>query len=207
MDQEYNIYALVSIVLLISFLGFLLENMWLAVTKGYIDNRNMTLPFLLGYGVLVLGVYFILGTPQKMVLFGRWELDGENRLLYFLLAMNLVSIAEICLGTLVETKFGFEYWNYEWIPMHITKYTSLPTSMGFGAVISGFMEYVFPEAMVLIERMDSPMMHVPCIILAGACVMDCGASFVQMYTKKKMNLRWRIGRIKENGELGIELRA
>ena len=54
-----DVYVLGMMVALISFLGFLVENLWLALTKGYINNRNMNAPFLLGYGMLVVAMYFL----------------------------------------------------------------------------------------------------------------------------------------------------
>ena len=63
---RYDVYSMVLMAAFISLLGFILENLWLAVRKGYIDNRNMSLPFLLGYGVLVSGIYYTIGTPEDM---------------------------------------------------------------------------------------------------------------------------------------------
>ena len=44
-----SICALCMNIAFISFLGFCVENLWLAITKGYMDNRNMLFPFLFGY--------------------------------------------------------------------------------------------------------------------------------------------------------------
>ena len=63
MIMKYDIYSLGIMVAVISFLGFSLENLWLSLTKGFIDNRNMNAPFLMGYGLLVVGMYLLLGTP------------------------------------------------------------------------------------------------------------------------------------------------
>lgn len=52
MNINYNIYTLAIMMAIVSFLGFILENIWLMFTKGYIDNRNVGTPFLLGYGIL-----------------------------------------------------------------------------------------------------------------------------------------------------------
>ena len=67
---EYSIASLIIMVAVISFLGFMLENTWLVLTKGFFDNRNMTFPFLLGYGLLVVGMYMIVGTPEKLCILG-----------------------------------------------------------------------------------------------------------------------------------------
>ena len=52
--MEYNIYAIGIMTAIVSFLGFVVENIWLAISKGYINNRNMNTPFLLGYGLLIM---------------------------------------------------------------------------------------------------------------------------------------------------------
>ena len=131
MVYGYSIYSLFMMVAVISFLGFCLEDTWLSLTKGYIDNRNMNLPFLLGYGLLVVGIYIIIGIPERIVFLGKPifpKSKFRRYLLYFMCMMVIVSLGEILLGTFVEKMFGFEYWNYTRIPMHITKYTSVPTS-------------------------------------------------------------------------------
>lgn len=57
-EMKYSIFELGIMAALISFLGFIVENVWLAATKGYINNRNMNAPFLLGYGLLVISLFF-----------------------------------------------------------------------------------------------------------------------------------------------------
>lgn len=47
--------------------------------------------------------------------------------------MVAVSVGEVLLGTIVERLCGIEYWNYASLPMHVTKYTSVPTSAGFAS--------------------------------------------------------------------------
>lgn len=49
--MRYAIATYILMAVLVSFLGFVVEDGWLALTKGYIDNRNMHLPF---YSAMVL---------------------------------------------------------------------------------------------------------------------------------------------------------
>ena len=97
-----DVYVLGMMIALISFLGFLVENLWLALTKGYINNRNMNAPFLVGYGMLVVAMYFLFGTPDEMNLPKRMRKRATTRYrryaLYFLGAMLFVCIGEIVLG-------------------------------------------------------------------------------------------------------------
>ena len=39
--MKYTYYQLGIMAAVVSFLGFVVENIWLAMTKGYINNRNM----------------------------------------------------------------------------------------------------------------------------------------------------------------------
>ena len=62
--MKYGFYAWGLMIVVSSFIGFVVENLWLWETKGYIDNRNMNLPFLLGYGLACFLVFVLLGTPN-----------------------------------------------------------------------------------------------------------------------------------------------
>lgn len=107
--MKYNIFVLGIMVAVISFLGFIVENVWLAITKGYINNRNMNAPFLLGYGLLVLFLFFVLGTPDNPA---RWMLLKKTQsrriqyLVYFICSFVAVCIGEIILGTVDYVLYG-----------------------------------------------------------------------------------------------------
>ncbi len=81
------------LIALILFMGFWVENIWIAVTKGYIDNRNFRLPFLLGYGLFVVGFALCFGTPDN-------------------------------------------------VPLKLSKYTAIPTSIAFAFMVTFFMDYL-----------------------------------------------------------------
>jgi len=189
--MKEQLTAFIIMILVISFLGFLLENIWLAFTKGFMDNRNMALPFLLGYGLLVVGMYILLGTPQNIRLLGC-ELEGSNEFLYFFISAVIVSAGEIVLGTLVEHFLGFEYWNYEWIPFHITKYTSVPTSLGFAAIITLFMGHVFPAVIEYAQELYSEKVAGLSFAIFAMCIIDMLTSYVKMYRNGGSNVWWRV---------------
>ena len=199
MNDEYNFFSLAAMTVFISFLGFLVEDLWLALTKGYIDNRNMRLPFLLGYGIAVMGMYVLFGTPDEIVILGKWKLEGDGKWFYYMLSVLLVSVGEILLGSFVRSVFGFDYWNYEWIPFHLTKYTSLPTSLLFGGLITLFMEHIFTPLMELFQDRESMMGNVLLLILLFACVLDFFVSFHTMHESRSLNERWRIERSADTG--------
>lgn len=196
MAMKYSLCEMGLMIAFVSFLGFVVENIWLAVTKGYIDNRNMNLPFLLGYGLALAAVYLAFGIPSETPFFSF--LPGRARLVfYFLLTSLCVSAGEIALGKTTERLCGIAYWNYSWIPLHITKYTSIPTSIGFGAMITLFMEHCFRPLMAAISRLDQQVLRVLALALMVMLTADYLYCYGQMmknrrfYEKWKMPVQWR----------------
>lgn len=190
-----KIFALFMMVAMVSLLGFFVENIWLTVTKGYMDNRNMMFPFLLGYGLAIVAIYLLFGTPEKICILGN-VLQIESRSasygLYFVLVMLCVSVGEIVLGTLVEKTCHFYWWDYSELPLHITRYTSIPTSAAFASIIVFFMGKLYtPVYNRFLEWNPKALM----MLSVGLMVMmtaDFLYSAYYMYTKKKMNQKWRL---------------
>lgn len=193
--MEYNIYAMGIMTAIVSFLGFIVENIWLAISKGYINNRNMNTPFLLGYGLLIMFMYFTIGTPGKLA---EWKILKKAKtkfaqyIVYFLYAMLIVSISEIVLGVVVEELCGFEYWNYSNIPLHITKYTSVPTSMAFATMITFVMGKLFTPIMNWIMQVDCTWIRVLSIVLIVIMASDFIISFYRMIHNRNFYLKWKI---------------
>lgn len=194
MESSYDFYELSIMMTFVSFLGFLTENCWLAITKGYIDNRNMNLPFLFGYGLTILFFYRWIGTPNHLRIAEIFSIAFNKRssyLFYFLVSAILVSVGEVLLGSFVEYYFGFEYWNYTRIPLHITKYTSVPTSIGFGVGITWLMGYGFGEIMARIHNMSEVAVKIAGIVLPVVIITDFIVCFTNMYRNRSLYIKWR----------------
>ncbi len=188
-----NIFAFFMLIALVSFLGFTVENLWMAATQGRMDNRNMTLPFLFGYGLAVAAIFLLFGTPGQMRIC-TYTLPFESRAassaMYFLAVMLCISVGEIALGTVVEKTCGIVWWDYTELPCHFTKYTSLFTSMGFTMIIVLFMEFV---AMPLFKWFTTWNI-VGLGICSSALMILMAADFVRsaylMYRDKKLLVTW-----------------
>lgn len=188
--MKYSLATYLLTVTIISFLGFCVENLWLAVTQKYIDNRSMNLPFLLGYGLAVVGIYLIFKTPKK------WfsKKPAHKFILYFsyfIVMVVLVSIGEIILGKTVERICGFAYWNYECLPLHITKYTSIPTSIGFAGIIMFSMEFIMEPLLSCVQQLPSMALNLLAVTFTVLLTCDFLVSFRSMYRNKGQNKRWR----------------
>lgn len=195
MLEGYHLSSYAIMLAVISFGGFVVENIWLAFTKGFINNRNMYAPFLLGYGLLVLAFYFLFGTPGKIKIFGK-VLPISSRilrlLLYLVIAFLVVSICEVLLGTAAEWICKVEVWNYERLPLHITKYTSVPTSIGFASIIAVVMQYLFFPIMNAIEGLEQTTAMVLGIGLAVIMVVDFLVNVIRLAITNRLTPVWQI---------------
>lgn len=179
---------------LISFLGFLVENLWLAIRKGYIDNRNFCLPFLLGYGLMVTGFALCFGTPDNVLIFGiKTNLTGRlSWVIYFLKAFIVVCAGEHILGTAVKKLCGFDYWNYDDLPLKLSKYTTIPTSIAFALMITVFMGYCVRPIAELFMAIDINIAKVLSDILIFILFIDYFFSFKKMIKTRHLNVLWKI---------------
>ena len=189
-----DVLALFMMIALISFLGFVVENLWLAVTKGYMDNRNMVFPFLLGYGLAVFVIYLLFGTPEEMRIVGNAVVINSKTLsygLYFGIVMVCISLGEIVLGTVVEKTCHFYWWDYSKLPLHITRYTSSPTSAGLTLMIVLFMGKVFIPIYEWFLSWNQMILAIVSVGLMITMVIDYAYSTFYMYKNKRMQRRWR----------------
>lgn len=193
-DMNYGWGAMFIMTAFISFLGFLLENIWLAARKGYMDNRSMYAPFLIGYGIAVMGIYYVMGTPGNMRFFGTPPESGPKSTFgaYCIITFILVSVGEIILGKTVEKLTGVVLWDYTKIPLHITRYTSIPTSIGFTVVIVTFMDCFFERIMNRLSEIEPSRANAYGIILMTIMVSDFLYNAVRMIRTHRMMTSWRI---------------
>ena len=181
----------IIMITIISFIGFCVEDIWMIFRHGILDNRNMYLPFLLGYGLLVVAIYYIFGTPRKV--FNRIEIKKPlNYLVYFLVCFFVVSIGELLLGITVEKLLGYSYWNYSTIPLHITKYTSIPTSIGFALIITLFMNFIYEPIRIKISKIVNKIPVIVIILILIVLLIDFVLSFRTMYLNNGRNIVWLI---------------
>lgn len=195
MELEKELLALGMIIVVVSFLGFVVENVWLAITKGFMDNRNMNLPFLVGYGMAIMAIFALFGTPMNPWFLGRKfaiEKKIVRRLVYFLFVMLCVGVGEILLGTLVEKLCHFYWWDYSRLPLHITRYTTIPTSAGFAVMITIFMEHFFVPLVGYFMTWEIKKLQFIAFGMLVLLMQDFVISAYRMYKDKKMTKKWEI---------------
>lgn len=190
-----SLYSICVIITFVSFLGFAVENFWIGITKGYIDNRNMIFPFLLGYGLAITLIYLAFGTPHDLKLFGININFSDTRLeslIYFIIVMLCVSLGEIALGKSVEKLCHIKWWDYSMLPLHITQYTSVFTSIGFTLMIVLFMDKAFVPLQNWIITWDMTVLRTVACSFMAVMTADFLHSAYYMYKRKSFFHIWRI---------------
>lgn len=76
------------------------------------------------------------------------------------------------MGLLFEKVFGVKAWNYTSIPLHITQYTSIPTTAAFTAGIFLLMQFVFPRVVKLIDRIPDRTAFLLALVLGVLIASD-----------------------------------
>lgn len=196
-----GIYPLLNMIVFASFIGYVVENLFKLVMNGYVDNRYMFLPFLLGYGLFIAVIGILLGTPNNLFPLSNRQLKMKKPvayLFYFILTAILVSAGELALGYAVEAIGGFNYWDYSNLPLNFTKYTSLPTSVGFGVIITAFMGLVYePSVSVFKKKKGSRAWRALSLVAMSFLVIDFFASFAVMIKTGKRMILWRLRLLKK----------
>lgn len=187
-------FALIMVIIVVSFLGFCVENVFISLNHGFVDNRNMVLPFLLGYGLAILAYYLLFGTPQNPLFFGTpisFSTSLKSTLYCFVISFIGVSIGEIILGYATEWCCGIVWWNYSQIPMHITKYTSVPTSLAFATLITVFMKYMFSPLISLFSKINPEILGFLSVLLLFLLSLDAINSALYMFKNHSTLNIWR----------------
>lgn len=186
--------ALIMIIIIVSFFGFCIENIFTAYAGGIINNRNMVLPFLLGYGLAILAFYSAVGTPNEPRFFKK-ELHLSSFwgfIYYFVIAFLGVCVAEIVIGFAVQWSCGIIWWDYTALPLHITRYTSVPTSTIFALLITVFMKCFFNPLLRGLGKMNPRALGILSISLLVLLSVDFIHSGIYMFKNRELMHLWKV---------------
>ena len=201
MLKRKNVYALIMVMVVVSLLGFCVESIFTGFMHGFLNNKNMVLPFLWGYGLAILLLYVLFGTPECPLWFTKptnFTSRTEKYVYYFIIAFFGVCIGEIILGYLVEATCNIVWWDYSILPLNITKYTSVPTSTGFASLIFIFMRYIFNPLLDRFSSMNYTALKFIAISFATVLTLDMINSAIYMLIKRQTLQIWKI-KFKKSG--------
>ena len=141
--------------ILVSFVGWIYETLLFYILYGGMHDRGfVTLPFCPIYGITIVIIYLIIGTPHAGgFLLSRFPGGGGRMVVYYLLAALIPSVSEFVGGELMEMLTGEVLWSYEAYEYNIGKYACLEIAFIWGLAILLFMCF-FDKLLKLISRIQ-----------------------------------------------------
>ena len=162
-----------------AFFGFCAENIGRMAVQHIFDCRHQLLPFLFAYGIALLAVYVLMGTPDDLRFFKFRFFKNKNlktkilsHVIYFSVIFVFILGGEIAVGMLYEKFAGVILWDYSNIPTHITRYTSIITTLLYGGGVYLLMAFAFKPMMKLIMKMGTKAATIVDCTLGVAIVID-----------------------------------
>ncbi len=185
-----------------AFSGWLTENGFRFFAAGKIDDRHQILPFISAYAFGILALFLCFGTPQKMRIFGKecfpsWQALSKRKKrfyggLYAVLTGVGIMLAELAVGVGLEKLFGIKAWTYANVPLHITRYTSIPTTLGFSAGVTLFMAYGFPSLERVFDRVSDKALTVAACLVTVLLLLDYGRTLAYAAAHGKFPKYWSV---------------
>lgn len=195
---DYHIVYFGIMMIICSFIGWVSENAFRLAVHGIIDSRFMYLPFLGIYGLCILALYGLFGTPDSFRFLNKRLLTENSKkavryICYCLVIAAAVMIGEIAVGTFCEAFSGKVLWNYSAIPLHFTKYTSVPTTAGITAGVFLLMKFGFTPLMNLMERkMSYRAAKIICLTLGVLVYLDTAWFMLRIIIFGDAGFVWKI---------------
>ena len=137
--MHYNVYQLLLLFLVYSFLGWCVEVSFVAVTTGRVVNRGfLNGPVCPIYGVGMLGALLLL------------EPVSDNLVMLFFLGMLLCTLVELIGGWILERAFHTRWWDYTDKPFNLGGYVCLGFSIMWGFAVTFAVRLIHPLIFLLI---------------------------------------------------------
>ena len=165
----------------IAHIGWLVENIAKSISTLHVfDSRFHLLPFIWPYSLIIFAFHIVLRDPDNIVFFGKriFPMDMKHSKLYSnLLGVGImcffVFIGELVVGNVWDIFFGVELWNYSSMPLPLTQYTSIFTTLGYGCGVFLIFKFIYKPVLNLIRRkVNYTVAKVICCTLGVAIFLD-----------------------------------
>ena len=186
--------------IIVAFFAWMIENISCIFSIGQIDSRYHILPFISPYASIVLAFHIALRDPDEITFFGKriFQKNGRkekilSNLIAFLIIAACVAGGELAVGNIYEYCFGVILWDYSAMPLHITRYTSVFTILGFGAAAYCLFRFVYkPFLAFLRRRVPFRLAKWICLTLGMAIIADTLRLMLTIVIAGEAPLFWAI---------------
>ena len=186
--------------IVVAFFAWMIENISCIFSIGQIDSRYHILPFISPYASIVLAFHIALRDPDEITFFGKRIFKGNglkekilSNVIAFLIIAFCVAGGELAVGNIYEHCFGVILWDYSEMPLHITRYTSVFTILGFGAAAYCLFRFIYkPFLAFLRRRVPFRLAKWICLTLGMAIIADTLRLMLTIVIAGEAPLFWAI---------------
>ncbi len=171
--------------MLLSFLGWAVETLLCSLEAGKFCERGLIrLPLCTIYGFTILGVYWLLGTPQK----GGKLLKKVKKLwmripVYFVLSASFTTATELVTGFFFTEVCGISLWDYSGYRYHYQGYICLEFFTIWGILLLFGMGFFFEPMRKRISELQEKTLFMWSVIPSVGLVTDWLVSFSRIIWK------------------------
>ena len=180
--------------------GWIVENCYRIATKGIIDCRFHLLPFIGTYALIPFVYQLLLGDLDNIAPFGCRAFRTntlKNKIISNLMCLTLICSAvflgEFVFGHLWERLFDVRLWNYTSQPYHVTRYTGLVSTIGFGVGAYLIFRFAYKPLMGFVRaKVNFNAARVVCLSLGVLIALDTALTKIQMALLHHAPMYWLV---------------
>lgn len=166
--------------IIMSFIGWTVENISKLMGSGTLDSRFHILPFISPYGLAVFAVYLLIGDCDNISIFSHYLFKEKTKktkiysnIISFLLICACVFFGELIVGNLWEILFDVKLWDYSNQILHVTKYTGMLTTFGYGSAVYLLLKFVmYPSLNYFKSHVSYKKASIFSLILGSIIILD-----------------------------------
>ncbi|MGI6743585.1 MAG: putative ABC transporter permease [Eubacteriales bacterium] len=169
-----NIYKLLLILYIGSFVGVIIELLWCLVNKGYFESRSGLVygPFNLLYGIGAVAITA-----------GLYKYRNRSRALPFAAGMIIGSLVEYVCSWAQEMVFGSRSWDYTDYPFNLNGRICILYSVFWGVLGVFWLKNLYPRLAYLILKIPNKIGRIMTWVLLAFFVFNAAVSVIAL-------LRW-----------------
>ena len=194
---KVKFFYLYPLAIAVSFLGWIVENIFRAFCNRTIDSRFHLLPFLSPYGLIVFAYYLLLSDPDDLAVFGKHVF--RHKTTATIVASNIIAWACMCLavflGELAVGNFwyyvkGVELWHY-CNGVCVTQFTGVCQSLGYGSAAYALFRFGYRPALKRVQaKVPYKVAKIISIVLGTLIVADTALMCVLTAIKGEPPMWW-----------------
>ena len=195
----HKVTYILNLYLLFGVIGWVLENIVISIGKGVIDARYHFLPIIPAYGLIVFAGIILIGSTNDFAIFGKHLFKQKSKktivlsnIVSFVLICAIVFVAELAIGNFWNSCFGVALWDYSSLPLHITQFTSIVPTIGYGIFGYVMIALINPTLRFMERHLSCKASKIINWVLFPLYIIDDLQLYIMMIFFNKASMVWSI---------------